>query len=106
MYSDKRRRLWRTLVPLCVLLVLVGALAAAAARASRRELRDDGAAAIRQIIEKTALQCYVVEGNYPSSLAYLEAHYGIQINHRDYAVVYEAFASNLPPTVRVFPTHP
>ena len=106
MYSDKRRRLWRILVPLCVLLVLVGALAAAAASAGRRALRDEGAAAIRRIIEKTAQQCYVVEGNYPASLAYLEAHYGIRINHRDYAVVYEAFASNLPPTVRVVPTHP
>ena len=44
MYSDKRRRLWRILAPLCVLLVLVGALAAAAAQTSRRALRDEGAA--------------------------------------------------------------
>ena len=34
-------------------------------------------------------------------LAYLEDNYGLQINKDDYYVTYEAFAENLPPTVKV-----
>ena len=32
---------------------------------------------------------------------YLEENYGLQVNKKDFYVTYEAFASNLPPTVRV-----
>ena len=32
---------------------------------------------------------------------YLEENYGLQVNTRDFYVTYEAFASNLPPTIRV-----
>ena len=47
------------------------------------------------------MQCYVVEGVYPENLSYLEENYGLQINTRDFYVAYDAFASNLPPDIRV-----
>ena len=31
----------------------------------------------------------------------MEKNYGLQINTEDYLVVYDCFASNLPPTIRV-----
>ena len=37
---------------------------------------------------------------YPPSLAYLTENYGLQVNTEDFYVTYDAFASNLPPTVR------
>ena len=49
------------------------------------------------------MQCAAVEGAYPASLKYLEEHYGLIVNHSDYAVTYEAFASNVPPSVVVVP---
>ena len=64
-------------------------------------LEDSGTEAIRAAVQRSALQCYAVEGVYPSSLEYLEENYGLQVNHEDYYVTYEAFASNMPPTVRV-----
>ena len=57
--------------------------------------------AIRDAIRRSALQCYVVEGVYPPDLAYLQDHYGLQVNTDNYYVVYEAFASNVPPTINV-----
>lgn len=33
--------------------------------------------------------------------SYLEEHYGLVINHRDYIVAYEVFAENQPPVVQV-----
>ena len=101
MYSDKEknRPAWRG--PLAVLvLVLVIAGAFALARPGR-DLSDEGAQAIAAAVRRGALQCYVVEGVYPPDLAYLEDNYGLEVNTRDYYVTYDAFASNLPPTVKV-----
>ena len=53
--------------------------------------------------EDAAMQCAAVEGAYPARLSYLEEHYGLIVNHQDYAVTYEAFASNVPPSVVVVP---
>ena len=54
-----------------------------------------------EAVRRSALQCYVVEGVYPPDLAYLQDHYGLQVNTDNYYVVYEAFASNVPPTINV-----
>lgn len=67
----------------------------------RRDIREGSAASIRETVLRAAAQCYAVEGAYPPSLSYLEENYHLVINHRDFIVSYEAFASNLPPDVRV-----
>ena len=66
-----------------------------------RDLKDEGAAALKSAVTQIALQCYVVEGFYPPSLSYLEENYGLRVNREDYYVVYEIFASNVPPNVQV-----
>ena len=101
MYSDKKQNISGRIILIVIIILALAAAITAFALSGSREIKEDGAAAIRQMIEKTALQCYVVEGNYPSTVEYLEEHYGIQINRNEYLVIYEAFASNLPPTVRV-----
>ena len=101
MYLDKKTdRSWPLVLGLILVLALV-TLLACGSRMESRDLRDEGAAAIQSAIERGALQCYAVEGVYPPNLQYLEEHYGLQINDRDYYVTYDAFASNLPPNVRV-----
>ena len=100
MYSDKpiRKKAWI----LWVLLLLAAAVILVwAAGNPGQNLSDNGAAAIREAVRRSALQCYAVEGVYPPDLQYLEENYGLQINHEDFYVAYDAFASNLPPTVRV-----
>lgn len=62
-----------------------------------------GALAVRNAVLDAAMQCAAVEGAYPSSMKYLEEHYGLVVNSDDYAVTYEAFASNVPPSVVVVP---
>lgn len=99
MYSDreKRKPVWLLLIP-----ILAAALAVFLIfRGSGRNLSEESAAAIRDTIQRSALQCYAVEGVYPENLRYLEENYGLQINTRDYYVTYDAFASNLPPNVIV-----
>ena len=67
------------------------------------ETEAQAAVSVRTAVLDAAMQCAAVEGAYPSTLDYLEEHYGLIINHGDYAVTYEAFASNLPPSVVVVP---
>ena len=100
MYSDRlaKRKTW--ILWALLLLLLLGALALIFSDGGR-DLDDSSALAIREAVQRSALQCYAVEGAYPPDLQYLEENYGLQINHRDFYVTYEAFASNLPPAVRV-----
>lgn len=67
----------------------------------RRDIQSGSLASIRETVLRAAAQCYAVEGVYPPSLSYLEEHYHLVINHRDFIVSYEAFSSNQPPQVQV-----
>ena len=103
MYSDRKKRNWLWAIPAVLCVILIAAALIVFSGPRREEKREEGAVAIRDLIERTARQCYAVEGVYPPNLAYLEDHYGIEINHKDYYVTYEAFASNVPPSVVVTP---
>ena len=105
MYSDSEKR-----IPffLPVLLLAVCALIAVfVIRGVGRDerLAEEGRVAIEDAIQRSAKQCYVVEGVYPPDLAYLENNYGLQVNTKDYYITYDAFASNLPPNVIVTAKH-
>lgn len=101
MYTDKKRKRW----PLVLAAVLTAAILVYGfwmfAGGSRRNVKEEGAVALKSAIQNCAQQCYVVEGVYPAELSYMEEHYGLQINREDYYVTYTAFASNLPPEVTV-----
>lgn len=61
----------------------------------------EGAATLQQAIQRASVQCYAIEGRYPSSVDYLVENYGIQIDTDKYAVFYEGFASNMMPDITV-----
>ena len=101
MYSDSKKN--RRNLLLALLVVLVVALLAVLYLIKRpgKEVEADSLQAIGEAVRQSALQCYAVEGVYPPDLEYLEKNYGLQINTKEYVVSYDAFASNLPPTVMV-----
>ena len=101
MYSDRTEKKGRRLLwPLLGVLVLA-VLVLSVFRHPKTDLENSGALAIREAVQRSALQCYAVEGVYPPNLQYLKDNYGLQVNTEDYYISYEAFASNLPPTVKV-----
>lgn len=57
---------------------------------------------LRQSARKAVVQCYTIEGEYPSNVEYLEKNYGLEYNHEKYFIDYELFASNVMPNVDVF----
>lgn len=61
---------------------------------------------LEDALRRACVACYAAEGTYPSSLDYLEEHYGIQIDERRYTVHYTAFAENLMPDITVLENVP
>ena len=101
MYHEKKTN-WRP-----VALLLAGALVLALlcmpvlVRDWSGDLEQQSDSAVRSAVQRAAAQCYSVEGVYPQSLDYLEAHYGLVINHKKYIVSYEPYSSNLMPEIRI-----
>lgn len=62
---------------------------------------EEGRRQLEDSLRRSAVACYAAEGIYPPDLAYLEDHYGIQIDRTRYAVFYEIFAENLMPSITV-----
>lgn len=56
---------------------------------------------VRMAVKNAALTCYSVEGAYPDDIEYLRENYGLAFNDERYVVFYDAFASNLMPSIRV-----
>ena len=73
----------------------------AAVSALERGSGEQGRQLLEEAIRKTAVACYAAEGAYPADLAYMEEHYGLQVDTRRYIVSYEIFASNLMPEITV-----
>ena len=47
------------------------------------------------------VQCYAIEGMYPPNIEYLEKNYGLIVDHNNYIVHYEVFASNILPDISI-----
>lgn len=62
---------------------------------------DEDKRQLEEVLRRSAVACYAAEGIYPPELAYLEEHYGIQINEERYVVSYDALAENLMPDITV-----
>ncbi|HBA50291.1 MAG TPA: hypothetical protein DCZ91_21365 [Lachnospiraceae bacterium] len=101
MYVDRRRRRWPWLVLAAAAVLAVIIVWHMTVPASGRDMEEESIVALREAVERSARQCYAVEGFYPPSLEYLEENYGLQINTDEFRVVYDVFASNIAPTIQV-----
>ena len=100
MYSDRRTNRKGFLLWVLLALLLCAGLIRFLSDGGQ-DVSENSSAAIRAAVQRSALQCYAVEGAYPPDLRYLEDNYGLQVNQEDFYVTYDAFASNLPPEIRV-----
>ena len=101
MYFDRQKRTGEWILIVALVLVIVLAAEQILYEKPARQVREEAAYAISQTIRDRAQQCFAVEGVYPESLDYLIENYGLRINTKDYYVVYEVFADNMPPNIRV-----
>lgn len=61
---------------------------------------------LEQVLHRTAVACYAVEGAYPPDVAYMRQHYGLVYDESRYTVHYEVFASNFMPDITVMERTP
>lgn len=64
---------------------------------------DESLNSTRQAIVRSAVNCYAMEGEYPTGIAYLEENYGLTVNRDKYLIDYDCFASNVMPSIQVLP---
>ena len=56
---------------------------------------------LEQVLRRTAVACYAVEGVYPPDVDYMRQHYGLTYDDCQYLVHYELVASNFMPEIHV-----
>lgn len=101
MYRDRSGGKWKIVVVILAVIACVFLIWLLIDRSPAGGRNDEAAEAIRTAVRNSALQCYVVEGAYPPDLKYLEDNYGLRVNTADYYIIYDAFAENQLPDVRV-----
>lgn len=75
-------------------------------RAMQDRTGENQLSTLSSAIKRASVQCYAIEGRYPPSVEYLEEHYGIVIDHEQYQVFYDGWASNIMPDITVVPREP
>ncbi len=94
---------WKREILFPVILFLVVLIAAGmAGRYFDHTTTQQSIDLLRQSARKAMVQCYAIEGSYPSDIAYLEDNYGLEYNHEKYFIDYEVFGSNVMPNLEVY----
>lgn len=63
---------------------------------------EQGIKLTREAAVRTAVQCYAIEGIYPPNVEYMEENYQFSYDKSKYYIHYDAFASNIMPTIEVY----
>ena len=87
----------------CLLFLGVTALLIIALCHTDHHTDTEQLAQMENAIEQAVVTCYAIEGSYPPDLAYLEEHYGVQIDRTHYMVEYSVFGSNVRPNIQIIP---
>lgn len=88
---------WLALV-ICLPVVMVLATNALEGRMGKESLT-----LAEQSVRRAAVQCYALEGAYPTEVSYLEANYGVAVDPERYRVDYIYIGSNLMPDITIIP---
>ena len=100
LYPVKRVSVLRRVLPPVVIAAVLILLFYGLGTVSRTSIQEQKAS-VERAIQKSLINCYAVEGVYPSSLGYLEEHYGLIVDHDKYVIDYQTIGSNIRPTVLV-----
>lgn len=92
----QRKWIWTSLVLAAVLIFVLMAVAGLEQGKQEQDIQQ-----LEQVLKRTAVACYAVEGAYPPNVAYMQQHYGLTYDESRYVVHYELFASNFMPEITV-----
>lgn len=99
--SETRQIISLVLIVIFAVVIIYGIWYAA--ETLNKAQNEETMAATEKAIVKSAVQCYALEGQYPTGLKYLEDNYGLVLNKEKYVYHYESIGANMVPIVNVFP---
>lgn len=101
--NEKTIPLWRRLLPAAVLLIAL--VAGFFYFTGVLSVKADGETLTlaQRSLQRAAVECYALEGAYPTDVDYLAERYGVSVDARQFIVHYEFIASNLMPEITVIP---
>ena len=80
LYKQKRLHIKGLVITVTVFAVVVAIFLYGFISATNT-VRSQQKALLEKAIDRAVINCYAIEGSYPESVAYLEEHYGVVINH-------------------------
>jgi hypothetical protein len=83
---------------LAVVLLIVSAVSSL-----EESRRDEEIRMMKEAIVRAAVQCYALEGRYPSGLEYLEEQYGLTLDRDHYTYHYLPIGENIMPRIDLLP---
>jgi len=102
LYEKRSLHGFRGLIVSVAALALVAGVFAWAVTAADRQSEAEQQAQLLGAIRRALVTCYATEGQYPPTIEYLKEHYALVIDDERFLVSYDAFASNIMPSVSIF----
>jgi type II secretory pathway pseudopilin PulG len=101
LYERKRLAGLRGVIVTLAVLVMAafGFIRLVSAADARTEAEQE--AQLLEAVRRATVTCYAAEGQYPPTLAYLEENYALRFDDERFIVSYDAFASNIMPSVSI-----
>ena len=98
--KEKDHSLRNTLIKLIFFTLIVLAVVTGI-KAYDRSSVERGRKIVSDSVIRAAVQCYALEGRYPSDVEYLRSHYGLSANEEKYMIHYQFVGDNIMPDVTV-----
>lgn len=99
-YAPNRKFSITSYFPVALLVLVLGVFVMFSGSFSKANLAHEKEI-LQKAINRSVTQCYALEGNYPSSLSYLEEHYGLTYNEDHFFVDYQYIGGNLRPDITI-----
>lgn len=84
-----------------ILLMILAAFFLSALSRLEADRKSEGKQQLEEVLRRTAVSCYASEGFYPPDVAYMQEHYGLQFDEKNYIIRYERPVSNWMPDITV-----
>lgn len=92
---------WRQQILPILLFVLVAVLFIWGVSGMEDSTGSERQAMVERAVTRAVVQCYALEGQYPSSVAYLRENYGLAVDEKQYFVRLDFMGGNIMPHITV-----
>jgi hypothetical protein len=92
----------KVILPIVLFLIVLSLFILAVSKIAGKS-ENEGIHLTEESIRRAAVQCYALEGVYPSDFEYLKDHYAVRPDEGKYVIYYTYTASNLMPEIDVIP---